>query len=480
MNRRSSLKKNVVLNVAGSVIPLAVAIVTVPLYLNSVGAARFGVLSLVWLFAGYFSLLDFGISRATVNMVARTPDTNLAGQQRVLWSALWINGGFGLIGMVLVFPLAHYIFGTVRFDDPGLREELIASLPWLCLTVPLTLASAVLQGGLEARERFGVLNTLNVIGGLAVQLVPVWFAYQVSVQLDVLIPAIVCTRFVLFVVIVVVVHRSFPLGPPLRWDRDAVRGLVSFGSWASVSGIISPVLEALDRFVIGAKLSATDVALYAVPFSIADKLRIVPRALVRAAYPRLSGLPDQEALVLYRQLVSASLNIMTPVVLGAVVTSRHLLELWIGAPRDSVSGVIAIVLVCGAWLNSMALLPFVYIQSRGRPNVTAIIHGAEFVPFVLMLFWLTTQYGVVGAALAWAGRMLMDCVLLCLYARGAGAAIYTKMAVHGLVIGVAAFWAARTVLPTWAVLALALVICIAFLALNYQALKQMLLKKINP
>ncbi len=479
MNPRTSLKKNVVLNVAGSVIPLLVAIVTVPLYLNSVGAARYGVLSLVWLFAGYFSLLDFGISRATVNMIARTPYSDQPGQQRVLWSALWINGVFGLVGMVLVYPLAQYIFGTVRFDEPGLREELVASLPWLCLTVPLTLVSGVLQGGLEARERFGVLNTLNVIGSLAVQLVPVLLAYQVSVKLDVLIPSIVITRLVLFVVIVAVVHRSFPLGPPLRWDREAVRGLVSFGSWASVSGIISPVLEALDRFVIGAKLSATDVALYAVPFSIADKLRIVPRALVRAAYPRLSGLPDQQALDLYRQLVTTSLNLMTPVALGAIVTSRHLLELWIGASRDSVSGVIAIVLVCGAWLNSMALLPFVYIQSRGRPNVTAIIHAVEFVPFVLILLWLTTSYGVVGAALAWASRMLMDCVLLCSYARSAGAKIYVQMAVHGVIVGAVALWASRTVLTTPVVLGLALAIALAFLALNFQALKQLLLKKIH-
>lgn len=474
MSARASLKKNTVLNAAGTVIPLVVAIVTVPLYLNSIGAARYGVLALVWLFTGYFSLLDFGISRATVNMVARIDPGDLPGQRRVLWSALWINSAMGVVGMCLAYPLAHYVFGLIRFDEPALRDELVRAIPWLCLTVPMTLVYGVLSGGLEARERFGAVNAMGVIGGLAIQLVPVIVAYQLSVRLDVLIPAIVLTRLLLFLVFAGIVQRVFPLGRPLRWDRATVRGLVVFGSWASVSGIISPVLEALDRFLIGARLSASEVATYTIPFSIADKLRILPRALARAAYPRLSSLPDEPARQLYRQLMVGSLNLLTPLVLMAVVAAKHLMLLWIKAPLDSLSGTVAIVLLCGAWFNSLALVPFVYLQARGRPNVTATIQLLEFVPFVLLLVVMVNAFGVVGAALAWAGRMVVDCVLLCLAARDTGADTIARLAAHGLVLcGVAAWSASR--IPSWPELALAAAVCAAAgLAMNWNLIRRML------
>jgi O-antigen/teichoic acid export membrane protein len=277
-------------------------------------------------------------------------------------------------------------------------------------------------------------------------------------------------RTAAFVLLCVVMRRAFPLGPAKPWDRAAVRQLLSFGGWASISGVVSPMLDALDRFVIGAKLSASDVAMYAIPFSIADKLRILPRALARAAYPRLSSLPTHEASRLYKQLIEGSLNLMTPLVLIGIFASKHLMGLWIGVPQDSVSGVIAIVLLCGAWCNSLALIPFVYIQSRGRPNVTAVIHMLELLPFIALLFGLVHWMGVVGAALAWATRMMVDCVLLCIYARDDSRAILYRLLAHAALLVVCAYWMAHHFLSWVELGAVVCVLGVAFIALNYRTL----------
>lgn len=472
-----SLKRNVALNVAGSVVPLFIAIVTVPLYLKSVGATRYGILTLVWLFAGYFSLLDFGISRATVNLISKVGVSDRSRQTRILWSALWINLLIGLVGMCAAYPLAHYLFDLIKFDDPVIRDELVKAIPWLCLTVPLTLISAVWTGGLEARERFDLVNLLSIVGGLATQLLPVLVAYQIDVRLDYLILTIVLARVAMFVLLLFALARAFPLGKPMGWDRSAVSELVAFGSWASVSGIISPVLDALDRFVIGAKLSANDVAMYAIPFSVADKLRIIPRALARAAYPRLSSLPQDEAAVLYKELVSGSLRLMTPLVLMGIVASKHLLQLWIGADLHSVSGVVAIVLLCGAWFNSIAMIPFVYIQARGAPNVTATIHSIEFIPFVLILFALVNAFGVVGAAMAWSGRMMLDCFLLCGYARAGRNIILAQLATYALVIVIAAYVLAQVVLSWYELGVVLLILGVVLIGMNVKVISQVIGKK---
>ena len=48
----------------GSLIPMVVALVAIPIMLEKLGLERFGLLTLAWLIVGYFSLFDFGLGRA--------------------------------------------------------------------------------------------------------------------------------------------------------------------------------------------------------------------------------------------------------------------------------------------------------------------------------------------------------------------------------------------------------------------------------
>jgi hypothetical protein len=70
---------------------LAVAIVTVPIYVHHVGDARYGVISIVWILLGYFGFLDLGLSRASTNALSKLRDAPQPDRARVLLTTMTLN-----------------------------------------------------------------------------------------------------------------------------------------------------------------------------------------------------------------------------------------------------------------------------------------------------------------------------------------------------------------------------------------------------
>ena len=67
----------------------------------------------------------------------------------------------------------------------------------------------------------------------------------------------------------------------------------------------------------------------------------------------------------------------------------------------------------GAWASTASrFIPFSLLQGQGRPDLTAKIHAAEVVPFLIVLWLLMTHFGLVGAAIAAALRTGSDCLIL--------------------------------------------------------------------
>jgi O-antigen/teichoic acid export membrane protein len=70
----------------------------------------------------------------------------------------------------------------------------------------------------------------------------------------------------------------------------------------------------------------------------------------------------------------------------------------------------------GVLINSLAHVPFVLLQSAGRPDIPAKFHLIEVPIYGVLLWLLLLLMGVTGAALAWFVRVTIDASLLFAYA----------------------------------------------------------------
>ena len=74
-------------------------------------------------------------------------------------------------------------------------------------------------------------------------------------------------------------------------------------------------------------------------------------------------------------------------------------------------------LYCNGWrsaspINSLALVFITFIQGIGRPDLSAKLHFLELLIYLPVLLWAIHNYGILGAAIAWTGRVAFDGILL--------------------------------------------------------------------
>ncbi len=407
-----SIRRNTIINISGSIIPMAVMLVTVPLYLKILGELRYGVLVLVWMLLGYFSFLEMGMGKATANQISRLHDAPARTRGTTFWTALLLNLSFGLVAALLLWILGRYFLASVLKIPPEFRKEAIAALPWMVGTLPLALVSSVLNGALEGRNRFLTVNILQVSSTVVFQVAPLAVAYRYGSSLAVVIPAAVLSRALMNLPFLIACYVAVPLTLPPVFSKKAAGSLLTYGGWVAVTGVISPLLETVDRFLIGAVLGVQAVTHYTLPYQLVTKARIIPGSLSRALFPTFSSASSADADRLALISLQSLTALMTPVVIGGIVLLQPFMHLWIGGELAVVVAPLGEILFFGVWANSLSYIPYALLQGKGRPDLVAKFHALEFGPFLLLIWTAIHFWGVYGAAVAWTLRIVADSALL--------------------------------------------------------------------
>ena len=407
------LVRNMLFNLVGLVVPILLALLCIPPLISGLGTARFGLLTLVWVVLGYFSIFDLGIGRAlTLAVVERQAKGQRQTINPLIVTGLCVTAILGLAGALLLAALSPGLAQMMAAHDPALAAELRPALLAVAVSLPFVTNTAAMRGVLEAYGRFDLTSAIRLGMGFVTYGGPL-IVLQFQPGLVAVVVFLVLARVVTWAVHAVAVLRVMPADAisPRHYARQELRPLLASGGWMTVSNVVSPMLSYLDRFVLAWLVGAAMVAYYTTPYEVIIRITLIPEAVLGVLFPALAAALATDlprARRLYAQCLRVMVAAMLPVAAVVLAFALLLLNLWISAPFAQQSYRVLQVLTLGVAINCVARLPFTAIQSAGRADLTAKLHLVELPVFLLVLFSLTHAFGIVGTAWAWALRAAVD------------------------------------------------------------------------
>jgi O-antigen/teichoic acid export membrane protein/glycosyltransferase involved in cell wall biosynthesis len=404
--RAGRLAKNSALNLLGYGVPLIVGFATLPFVIRGLGTERFGILSLIWIVFGYFSFLDMGLGRATIRFVADALGRGDFDEiPKYVWTSALIQFVLALAGTLLLALITPFLVDRVLNIPAAYYAEVRASFRLMALSLPVIMVSTSFRGVLEAAQRFDLVNWVKIPASSANYLVP-FAALFVWKSLIGIVVLLLAARMITLLVWIGLAYRIFPiLRGRIRFHREKLGVLLSYGGWATVSSFIGAILENLDRFVIGAVMTVRDVSFYSAPYEAVGRLGILPNSLVTALFPVFSllkgGMARDKIRDLFVRTLKYILIIVGSLVIPIVLLAKVILRLWLGQEFALRSGLVFQLIAASFIFLSFSYVAFNLIQGTGRTDLTGKIHILLLVTYLPLLWAGVSVWGIDGAAGAW-------------------------------------------------------------------------------
>jgi O-antigen/teichoic acid export membrane protein len=400
----------------GSAAPMLIGIAAVPYIYKHIGIERIGILTIIWALIGYFSIFDFGLGRAITQRIASFDPKQTDSQKvTIATTGVVLTLLVGIVGGLVGFAAIELVGLRWVNAVSGIDHEIRNSFLLACLAIPAATSTAGLRGILEGEQRFKAINYLKLVLGVSNFLGPILSIALFGPRLDYMVGALVVARYLILLGHYLCTKHVIGKAEK-NLSLQESRQLIQFGSWMTISNIISPLMVVADRFLISSVLGAAVVAFYTIPAEFMLRLLVLPAAITTTLFPvfskDLSEKNFAKAFALYKKsmwLIILIVGVITAIIL---LSARYGINLWLGHEFAEKSSAVASVLAVGILFNSMAQIPHAYIQASGDARSTALIHIFESAFYVPALLGLLQLYGILGASLAWMFRALLDLILL--------------------------------------------------------------------
>ncbi len=409
-----AIRRGIALNVVGAVGPAAAAILCIPGIVAGLGQARFGVLSLAWIFINSIGILDLGIGRALTRFLAVREEPDASREASIVWTALLSILALGTCAGAAAWGLADVLSTTLAHGDPALRAETASTIRILAISVPSVMLSSGLRGVLEAFGRFDLTNRISIPIAVLNLALPV-LLLQLGWALLGIVTALVALRILGTLLLMQSVIHVVPAMRVIRLGLAGMGPVLAFGGWVTVSYIPGPLFAQADRWLLGSLAALSAVAFYSTPADILSRVTVIPGAVIQVLFPvvaqALVGDRPRAARLANRAMLAIA-GAVLPVLTLLVAIAPEALHAWLG-PEFATHGARAgRILALVTFMNCMDWLAFSIVQSAGYASWTGKLRAVEIPLHLALAAFLIHAAGVEGAALANLLRAIVDGALL--------------------------------------------------------------------
>ena len=415
--RNSTLITNTFINFTGQLIPIILAFLTLPIIIRGLGNDRYGLLTLSYAVLGYFTMFDLGVGRASIKYIAEAINSSSEYDvSRAVSSSITFQLILGVFfGILFNFLICDLLVDSLNLNEK-LKSEASMMFNILSFSIPIVTTQAALSGVLEAKQRFDLVNAVKIPAIISTYFVFPLLGIYLELDLIDLILLIVSTRILSVICYFSLCLREIKTIKIFFFDVRYLSKFTIYGLWVTISNIASVLMENADRFIIGSFISITSVTYYVIPYEIVSKIRIFSNSITLSTFPIFSSLNILENRSMYIKILGQSIKFIIifvgPTVLFVILFANLFLTLWLGSEFAKSSTLVLQVIAIGIFANSIANVPFSFFQSVGSPNIPAKYHITMLPFYLLFVILLAITNGIIGVAIAWTLRCVVDLFLL--------------------------------------------------------------------
>lgn len=419
------IKRNSFYNLIGSVVAGSSAIPTIPFLLKNLGPEKFALLSIIWTIIGYMSLMEFGIGRSLLYHISKINyPLNKKKLSLIINSGLIINLIFGFI-LTIIFIVIIKSFLRKFIDlEPEIYNEVSLAFIYSALSIiPLTINNS-LRCCQEALGLFSLSNLNKILAGSSLFIFPTFSVIINGPRLD------ICALYILIGRIIVSCISIIHLFSEIKYLYKnnfksksyliqsliiEAKKLFAFGKWIAICNFLGPILVYGDKFFISSLVPLDQIAYYTIPQEIIIRIIIIPTSICTALFPFFSNSDSKTLSLKYKKVEKVIGIFMSVLILVLILLWFPFSQQWISTDFAINSNRISIILLIGIFFNSIAQLPYTLIQSNGDSKMTALTFIFELPIYLILLPIMISKYGLIGAALTWMMRIIIDFIIMRVY-----------------------------------------------------------------
>ena len=198
----------------------------------------------------------------------------------------------------------------------------------------------------------------------------------------------------------------------LSVNRKVIARMFDYGKWVFITSLAGPLMVNLDKVIVTRMVGIEISSAYIMSSELVNRLSIFPQALGKYLFPSFTEDFAKGDKSSFRGSVVSAWLLNLPISAVVFFWGGDIISLWFGEDGTKNFDLILKVLSIGFLFNALAQVPYASLHAKALTRTTAFIHLFELFLFIPVLIYSVIWFDIIGAAIAWSARAIIDCWIL--------------------------------------------------------------------